>query len=61
MEGGEKHTLSAALTANDCWHPVWQTQNDFLFSLNKRHKNIWTDVLANLLQKRGKKVPFELA
>lgn len=51
MGGGKKPTLSAALAGNDRWHPVWQSQNDVLFLLNKRRKkNIQTDVLANLLQ-----------
>lgn len=38
MEGGRRPTRSAALAANDCWHPVWQSQNHVLFLLNKRRK-----------------------
>lgn len=43
MEGGKKPTLSAALAGNDCWHPVWQSQNDVLFLLNKRRKKNYSD------------------
>lgn len=51
----EKNPLSVALTGNDCWHPVWQSHNEFLFLLNKQCQNIWTDVLANLLQTKKEK------